>query len=192
MDTFNFVFSLYTIILGLALTEVFGGVAKAITWRRRTRVDLVTSLLAATLIADITIFWRVIWDVRLVMQATSLPLFAGVIICGLYYLAAALLAWPDSAADQRVADRRDPEIGGVLCCILLANILAYGYRILLTGWQGSFAHWSWIGWGEVTLFMGPCIIAIFVSDRRIRPALIAVMLAVELIEPLLEALGVEA
>ena len=61
MTSFEFVFSLYGLLLGLALAEVLGGLAKALKVRRRgghmglriTRLGLAMPLLATFLAIDI-------------------------------------------------------------------------------------------------------------------------------------------
>ena len=90
MEAFSFVFSLYSIILGLALTEVFRGAARVLKARRKMRTGWLTGLLAATLVAEITLFWRLIWGTRLrcrTRQQRCLPelLFAGSTTLQLHY-----------------------------------------------------------------------------------------------------------
>jgi hypothetical protein len=190
MDTFSFVFSLYSIILGLALTEVLGGAARAIERRRKFRMGWAAGLLAATLVADITLFWRIIWRTRAAIPDTSAALFAGVIICGLYYFAAVLVFPKDDAEDAGLDGHVMAEKSRVLACIWLANALAYACRCALIGRREFFAGWGWTNWAEVAAFMGACAAAIFVRDRRILIALIAIMLAADLIDPVFALLGI--
>lgn len=46
LGNFDFAFSLFAIVLGLGLTEVFGGVARAVKARPTIRIGWATSLLA--------------------------------------------------------------------------------------------------------------------------------------------------
>ena len=45
MDAFNFAFSLFVIVLGLALTEVLGGMRKALQARRKIHIGWLVPLL---------------------------------------------------------------------------------------------------------------------------------------------------
>lgn len=190
MDTFSFVFSLYSIILGLALTEVLGGAARANEERRRVRIGWPTGLLAGTLVADITLFWRIIWRAHSVIPDTSAALFAGVIICGLYYFAAVLTFPKEKPESASLDDHFAAEKNKILSCIWFANLCAYGCRVALMGWGGSFAGWVWTDWSEVIAFMGSCAAAIFARDRRVLIVLIAIMLAADLVDPILSLMGI--
>lgn len=192
MDAFSFVFSLYSIILGLALTEVLGGAARTIESRRKVRLGWATGLLAATLIADITLFWRIIWRTRKIMPDTSAALFAGVLISGLYYFAAALIFPHERPEGTSLDSHFMAEKSRVLSCILLANLVAYACRISLMGWEGSFSGWQWTAWAEVVAFMGSGAVAIFVRSHRLSIGLISVMLAADLIDPVFAVLGIGA
>lgn len=190
MDAFSFVFSLYSIVLGLALTEVFGGAARILKGRGRVRIGWLTTLLAATLVADITLFWRLIWGTRGAMPDTSAALFAGVVICGLYYFAAVLLFPDERVAGEDPDDHVAAEKNKVLGCIFAANVLTYSGRIALLGWSGSFGTWGWANWGEIAAFMTSCALAIVIAQRRAVLVLVSVMLAADLIDPLFSALGI--
>lgn len=189
MDTFSFVFSLYSIILGLALTEVLGGAASAVKGRRVVRIGWLTGLLSATLVSDITLAWRIIWRTRAAMPDKSTSLFAGVVICGLYYFASALLFPGERFETDDLDDHFMAEKSKILGCIWLANALAYMCRVALMGWNASFLHWGWTDWGELVLFMTACGVAVFISNRRLLIILISVMLVADLIDPVFSALG---
>jgi hypothetical protein len=73
-----------SISLGLVLTEVLGGAAGSIEEQRRVRIGWATGTLAGAVVADITLLLR-IWRAYSVIPDPSAALFAGVIICGLYY-----------------------------------------------------------------------------------------------------------
>ena len=60
MEAFNFVFSLFSIVLGLALGEAFSGLGKALQSRRKVRIGWLP-LLALIVAFDIISFWTTAW-----------------------------------------------------------------------------------------------------------------------------------
>src|SRR6476620_7746555 len=91
MSNFAFVFSLLAIILGLGLADVFGGLARAVKARPRVRIGWATGLLATWIITRTALFWRLIWRTRETFPDSSAALLAGVLVCGLLYIAGALV-----------------------------------------------------------------------------------------------------
>ena len=64
MSNFEFVFSLLVILLGLALAEVLGGLARVLKRRPRIRVGWATALIATWTTTETVLFWRVVWRAR--------------------------------------------------------------------------------------------------------------------------------
>ena len=64
MSNFEFVFSLFGLLLGLALAEVLGGFGTAIQSRKKVRIGWLTPLMALLVALDITSFWMIAWSVR--------------------------------------------------------------------------------------------------------------------------------
>lgn len=94
MTNFEFAFSLFGVLLGLSLAEVFGGFARTLKRAGRQRLGLLTPLLCAFLAYDIATFWVTAWRMHEVLPLHIAPLVAGLAITGLYYFAAALV-WPE-------------------------------------------------------------------------------------------------
>ena len=78
MDNFNLVFSLFGLLLGLALAEVFGGFGAALQERRKIRIGWLTPLLGLVVACDLTTFWSWAWDARAAVSARYLVLDQGV------------------------------------------------------------------------------------------------------------------
>lgn len=135
IDAFSFVFSLFSIVLGLALTEVLGGLGKALQSRKKVKIGWLTPLLGLLIGLDVTSFWSVGWSVRSRISAHYLALMSGLFITGVYYLAARLAfpadpsEWPDF--DRYYFEHKRMVIGGVIICNLMANMaqLALGFRL---------------------------------------------------------------
>ncbi len=140
MTTFEFVFSLFVILLGLGLTEVFGGLARVVKARPPVRIGWATGLLATWTVTRTVLFWRVLWRTRNALPESSVVLLVGVLICGLYYFAGALI-FPDAlegrtSLDDYFAQEKAKAIGALLAAIALAYLL----RPAVLGW----ASWSYM------------------------------------------------
>ena len=123
MDAFSFVFSLFSIVLGLALAEVFGGFGRALQSRRKIHIGWMSPLLGAIVAFDITSFWALSWQVHDRIPAKIFVLFCSLVIAGIYYLVAKLTfpddpaEWPDYD-DYYFAHKRIVVGGGILCNVL--------------------------------------------------------------------------
>ena len=131
MTNFEFVFSLFGLLLGLALAEVLGGLGTAIQTRKKIRIGWVTPLLGLLIALDLTSFWTIAWDVRDAIPARYFPMFCGFVITGLYYLIARLVfphdlsEWPDF--DVYYFAHKKLVLGGMFLC----NVLAHAGQALL-------------------------------------------------------------
>lgn len=179
MTDFEFVFSLLVILLGLALAQVFGGLARVMKARPRVRLGWATGLLAAWTTIRTVMFWRFIWRTRDTIADTSVTLLAGTLICGLYYFACALV-FPETlegrtGLDDYFAQEKAKAIGA----LLVAMALAYSLRPAVLGW----ASWSYMKWGDVmslALIFGVGILAVLTKRRRLAIASLAVLVASDL------------
>ena len=109
MDGFNFVFSLFGLLIGFSLVEVLGGQARALEAqmgaarleRREFRAGWLTPLLGLFVMLDILSFWGSAWVARDHLSITGPVLLGGLFFAGSYYLAAHLIfpgeptEWPD-------------------------------------------------------------------------------------------------
>ena len=138
MDAFSFAFSLFVIVLGLALTEVLGGMRKALQARRKIHIGWLVPLLGLVVSIDLITFWTVAWNFRNLIPAHGLALIGGFVVTGIYYLVAGLVfpdepaEWPDY--DTYYFDHRRFVAGGVILC----NLLAMSFVAAL---GGNFANW---------------------------------------------------
>ncbi len=140
MTRFEFLFSLFGLLLGFILIEVLSGLARTIRARYPTgpghvvdiRIGWLTPLLGAFVLLDITGWWGNVWSVHASLPLGYDTMFGGVILCGIYYFAASLV-FPDEP-------RSWPHLDSwfwlhrrlVLGCILAAN-LAWTPIVLSSG-----------------------------------------------------------
>jgi len=163
MSGFEFIFSLFGLILGLALAEGLGGLARALKASHRVRIGWPTALLGLFVSCDVVTFWMYGWAVRDLLPLSWPVLFGGFVVTALYFVAASLVfpddpeGWDDLNA--HFDKHRRQVIGGVFLCnvALLATVAALDgappfdlRRIILT--------WS---------FFPAALLAIATKDRRV-------------------------
>jgi cellulose synthase/poly-beta-1,6-N-acetylglucosamine synthase-like glycosyltransferase len=124
MDAFSFAFTLFGLLMGLALSEAIGGFGKALELRHKIHIGWLTPLLALLITFDITSLWLIAWQSRSTIPVTFISLAAGLVIFGIYYLIAQLAFpddiehWPD--LDAYYFQHRRWLMGGMYACNLLA------------------------------------------------------------------------
>jgi hypothetical protein len=183
MSAFEFVFSLVGLLLGLSLAEVLGGLAKAIKARRHAiRIAApplvlghLVPMLALFLMLDIAGFWTYAWAARDEIPPTYVTLVFGLMVIGLYYLAASWV-FPDDLADRQELDSHYFEQKrGIFAVVLACNLLAYAGRIALSG-GNAFTHWTWASWMLVATYFLLLMFGIFVRSARANTIVLALLL----------------
>jgi hypothetical protein len=182
MSSFEFVFSLLVILLGLALAEVLGGLARVVKKRPRVRLGWATALLATWTTTETVLFWRMVWRTRDTMPDKSAALFAGFIVTALCYFAAALV-FPDEFHKQTNLDGYfEQEKGKVIGALIAANTLTYALRPAVMG-TGSWSYMEWWGWVSLGMMYLAALAAIFTRRRNVAIGCLAVLVALDLLDP---------
>lgn len=125
MTNFEFVFSLFGLLLGLALSQLLGGFGRALQSRHKIRIGWLTPMLGLIVALDVTSFWLVAWEVRDALTPHFFVLICCFAVTGLYYLVARITfpddhdEWPDY--DAYFFRHKRMVLGGVLACNLLAR-----------------------------------------------------------------------
>ena len=137
MTHFEFVFSLFGLLLGLSLAEVLGGAVRTLKARRRVRVGWLTPLLGLFVMLDLVSFWMGAWSAQAMIPATYPALLTGLAITGLYYMAATLVfpddveKWPDF--DAYYFEHRRQVLVGIWLCNIIVFGLFWAMRGRVTG-----------------------------------------------------------
>jgi len=124
MSNFEFVFSLFGLLLGLSLAELLAGFGRSLQKRAKLRIGCLLPLLGLLILLDVASFWMVAWSIRDAVPIDYFPLMVGLLICCLYYLVATLVfphdldEWPDF--DVYYFERRSLVIAGMIVCNALA------------------------------------------------------------------------
>jgi hypothetical protein len=91
VDAFNFLFSLYGLILGFTLIEVLSGLVRTIKARHRVRIGWLTPLLAVYVMLDLLSWWSGTWEHRAALVVTYGSLLRGLVTSSAYYFAASFI-----------------------------------------------------------------------------------------------------
>ena len=125
MSAFEFVFSLFGLLLGFSLVEVLSGLVRTVKLRDRVRIGWLTPLLGLFVLVDLTSFWNIAWRGREDIPANYAMLLLGLFVTGLYYFSASMVfpdkpeEWPDF--DAWAARHKRQVMAGILACNLIVT-----------------------------------------------------------------------
>ena len=180
MTVFEFVFSLYSLLFGLALAQVFAGFGNTLQERHKIKVGWLTPLLGLFVILDLISFWEIAWQLKDMFERPALlVLNVGVFLAGIYYLAARLVfprdfvEWPDF--DLYYFKHKQWVFGGILLCNSVAVVVltALGKRFVRL--PLGFAN-------DLTLF-ALLIALLIVRNKRANVVLLLLLLTKDLVVP---------
>ena len=186
MTVFEFVFSLYSLLFGLALAQVFGGFGNTLQERHKIKVGWLTPLAGLFIVMDITSFWSTAWDLKDLFRPDYLYLLIGVLLAGIYYLAARLVfprnfaEWPDF--DVYYFRHKIWIFGGILFCNAIATVVLLAIR-------DSYLF-SPLGASMIVTYYILLIGLLVVRSKRASLALLLLMMIKYAVFPLLYVLGV--
>jgi hypothetical protein len=186
MTVFEFVFSLYSLLFGLALAQVFGGFGNTLQERHKLKVGWLTPLLALFVILDLTSFWEIGWQMRGISRPYFLFLISTVLLAGIYYLAARLVfprnfvEWPDF--DVYYFRHKQWVYGGILLC----NVVAAAALLAI---HAPFMR-SPTGFVNFLSYFVLLIALLLVRSKRASIVLLVLMLSRYALLPVLTMLGV--
>lgn len=162
MGEFDYAVTLFGLLLGLALTEALGGLARALKARRHVRIGWSTALLGILVACDVVTFWVFGWQIRSAIKPTWPMMFVGFLFTSVYYVTASLI-FPQSGEDDHEAHfaaNYRLVLGGVFVC----NVALFAWIAYLVGPANLFSlRQIVISWSlfPVILF------AMFARDRRV-------------------------
>jgi hypothetical protein len=163
MSGFEFIFSLFGLMLGLALAEGLGGLARALKASHHVRIGWPTALLGLFVTCDVVTFWMYGWAMRELIPVTWPVMFGGFLVTAVLFVAASLIfpnepeEWAD--LDAHFEKHRRTVLGG----LLFANVALLATTVALIGLapvislKALVATWS---------FFPVCLLAIVTSNRR--------------------------
>ncbi|NIJ36504.1 hypothetical protein FHR22_001153 [Sphingopyxis panaciterrae] len=163
MSEFEFTMSLFGLILGLALAEGLGGLARALKASHRVRIGWPTALLGLFVSADVVTFWMYGWSVRNLLPLSWPVLFGGFLVTAIYFIAASLVfpddpeAWDD--LNTHFDKHRRTVLGGIFLCNV-ALLICVGMLDALPPFDLRRIVLTWS-------FFPVAALAIWAKDRRV-------------------------
>lgn len=175
MDAFNFSFSLFAIVLGLSLVEVLSGFARALRRRRVVHLGWLVPLLAVFVMLDLTSFWEWAWGARAYLTPKYGLLFVGLVVSGLYYLAASIV-FPGEFGERADFDahymvHHRQVLAAIMLCDLTTSVPVIVARL------SEIPGRLWIEW---VVYFGALLTAIASSSKRLNIGALTVLISVYL------------
>lgn len=131
MDQFNYFFSFFGLILGLTLAEVASKFADAIDAHARRPIGILTPLLAAFVLFDISSFWLWAWSMRSAV-VLGFGLTSGALVVAMAYFLSAALIFPRREGDWKTLDDHYWQRKvTVLTGVTLANVVVIGTAMVM-------------------------------------------------------------
>lgn len=185
MDSFEFAFSLFGLVLGLSVAEIVSGFARVLRERQAIRLGWLTPLLGLLLFVDLVTFWTGAWALRSQMSVDFETLLLLTTVAAIYFLSASLVfprtlpEWPD--LDAFFLRHK----GQVMAGVIAANLLMQTYYTILLGAE-DLAVRAVVAVVFTSLGVG----LIFAKGKWTSGILLGVLLSLYfIIDPLAEALA---
>ena len=198
MVGFEYLFELFTLLLGLAMAEVLAGFANLLKLRARirasqdteldhVRIGWLVPLLGLVILLDQSTFWLRMFDMRESLYLSDGMVMLVLALIGGYYLVSALIvpdepaAWPDFD-DYYMQHRRTVIVGALLISIIAT---AGQFAMMDTPMaEGAVEPPEWIvlgsELGELVQFFA-LIAALFTGSPRISAVLLSLVVAGQLV-----------
>jgi cellulose synthase/poly-beta-1,6-N-acetylglucosamine synthase-like glycosyltransferase len=178
LDAFSYFITFYSLILGLALTELLGGFAHMVRAKALKKLEPQTALLALFILVDICSTWVDTWISLKHVSVDMASLWAPVLITICFYLAASTVFPHDEADHERLADyyrERKRFVVGLLFAVEMLIHITY-----LPIFEERIAHQPelfWLWTVPYNLAIEAVMVALmFVRSRRANVALLVVLL----------------
>jgi hypothetical protein len=174
MDLFNFYFSFFGLLLGLAAAEVAGGLATAVQSRRQVPIGALTLLLGLFVLVDLSSFWRWAWANREFVSLRGLMIEASLLVTLPYYLAASLVFPRPGEARANLDEHYWANKRFVVAGVLLANAMVLAFNAAHYGFPPTSDPLAWLG---LLTFYIPLAALLFTRHKVIDVVLLAIMVA---------------
>lgn len=142
MTPFEFVFSLFGLLIGLSYAEILGGLGRALKAPGEVRIGWLTPLLAAMLLINLTMFWFASWNFRDAEAPTREGLLQMLLMSGSYYLAASMLFPEAVRAGQDLDDHFMDNKRVAILAIAACNMLGLGLYAAEREWAVGPIWWT--------------------------------------------------
>jgi len=178
VDSFSYFIAFYSLILGLALTELLGGFAHLVRAKALKKLEPQTALLALFILVDICSTWVDSWLSLQHVSVDMASLWAPVLITICLYLAASVVFPHDDADHERLADyyreRKRFVVGLLLAVEMLIHVTYWPIFELRIAHQPEL-FWLWTVPYNLAIEVS-MVALMFVRSRRANLALLILLL----------------
>ena len=162
MSDFEYFFTFFGLLLGLTVVEIAVKLADAIDAHHRRPIGVLTPLLAAFVLLDISAFWLFTWSARDVIVIDWPVIFFALCLALLYFLSAALI-FPRSevgwvSLDQHFWARKRYVLGGILAANVILHLLLFTRALPQANEFWFFVH--------KLIYFGPLVWALMANSRK--------------------------
>ena len=190
MEQFEYFVAFYSIVLGLSVVELLGGVARTIEARKLSRHSRLTLLLALFVALDLSSYWLQAWILYQRAPMSMAIITHGLVAAGSYYVAAYLI-FPRTAKLKR-GEHRDDHFWStrrwVFGAVLLTNVLNVGTMAILAGGLGFIGSPAYTAF--IATFYLACAVAVLAPRGRVVVAALGWLVLFSLIAILMDLLQV--
>lgn len=177
MNEFDFVFSLFGLLLGFSLAEVLSGFGRALKARQSVRIGWLTPMLGLFVMLDLISFWNMAWSMRDALSVKYIVLMLSLIIMSIYYLAATLVFPDDPPTRPNFDDHYYDNKRLIVSAIVLVNLPNTAFDF----YRGGVYIHDYFG-VALSAFYFACLGALwFTRNRLANLILLALLIAVYLI-----------
>lgn len=182
MSQFEFVFVLYSLVLGLSLVELLNGLGRTLEFMlareagdRAFSIGVLTPMLALFVILDLLSFWNFAWVVQEHVAADRFTLLGVLVFASAYFLASRLVfpSDPENFTDLNTHYLRVRRV--VFAMLLVMVAVQWAFLISVPGLAERLITPAALGFtGVLAVLMGA---AMLVRGTRISIALLALLIA---------------
>jgi hypothetical protein len=172
MTAFEYYFSFFTLIIGLAVAAVARGFGTMWQSRRSAPVGYLTPLLAAFLLLDMSRFWLGLWS-RQEIAAMGPAALASVLCVTLPYVFATTVMFPAAPTDWvSLDDYYASHSRSIFAALLVSKVAAYVSDFALFGWRPA-PHDA----PGIVVILAPFVALIVVRSLRVHRILLVFLVA---------------
>ncbi|MCP9223224.1 hypothetical protein MKP08_10725 [Erythrobacter sp. LQ02-29] len=184
MTDFEFIFALYSLLLGLSLVELLGGLGRALEYEFSRdaageeagfSIGWLTPLLAVFVLLDLMSFWAFAWVARDHIEVSTHALLAVVLFASAYYLAARMV-FPSDPARFAQLDTHYFRVSRLIFGILLALVVAqWIYLLSIPTIRANLI--TPVSVSMTALFVGLMCAAMILRRRSVQAVLLVALIA---------------
>jgi hypothetical protein len=176
ISEFEFLFSVFGLLIGLTLVEIAVKFADAIDAHHRRPIGVLTPLLASFVLIDVAGYWLFAWSLRDLLHVRWRIVFIGLTVAMIYYFSASMIfprgerEWKN--LDEHYWARKRLVIGGVL--LVESATMAWQLTRAVPAFDD---YWFWFY--QLPYFL-PMAALLFTRSRRADIVLFTVLIGVQL------------